>query len=100
MPLAYRLRVKSPYQKWLTAVLVVPITLGTLFIGLCLVILIVLALVQQRDSDISAAMRRLVFGAIFPASRCAVWNSTGPRRQPMTSATAPTLPTSAKPTET
>jgi len=33
VPLAYRLRVKSPYQKWLTAVLVVPITLGTVLIA-------------------------------------------------------------------
>jgi len=33
LPLAYRLRVKSPYQKWLTAILVVPITLGTVLIA-------------------------------------------------------------------
>ena len=33
VPLAYRLRVKSPYQKWLTAILVVPITLGTVLIA-------------------------------------------------------------------
>jgi putative spermidine/putrescine transport system permease protein len=33
VPLAYRLRVKSPYQKLITAVLVVPITLGTVLIA-------------------------------------------------------------------
>jgi putative spermidine/putrescine transport system permease protein len=33
LPLAYRLRVKSPYQKVVTAVLVVPITLGTVLIA-------------------------------------------------------------------
>jgi putative spermidine/putrescine transport system permease protein len=33
VPLAYRLRVKSPYQKWITAILVVPITLGTVLIA-------------------------------------------------------------------
>ncbi len=33
VPLAYRLRVKSRYQKWLTAILVVPITLGTVLIA-------------------------------------------------------------------
>lgn len=33
LPLAYRLRVKSPYQKWITAILVVPITLGTVLIA-------------------------------------------------------------------
>ena len=33
VPLAYRLRVKSPYQKWLTAILVVPITLGTVLVA-------------------------------------------------------------------
>jgi putative spermidine/putrescine transport system permease protein len=33
VPLAYRLRVKSRHQKWLTAILVVPITLGTVLIA-------------------------------------------------------------------
>jgi putative spermidine/putrescine transport system permease protein len=33
VPLAYRLRVKSPYQKWVTGILVVPITLGTVLIA-------------------------------------------------------------------
>jgi putative spermidine/putrescine transport system permease protein len=33
VPLAYRLRVKSRYQKWLTAILVVPITLGAVLIA-------------------------------------------------------------------
>lgn len=33
VPLAYRLRVKSRYQKWVTAILVVPITLGVVLIA-------------------------------------------------------------------
>jgi len=33
VPLAFRLRVKSKYQKWTTAILVVPITLGTVLIA-------------------------------------------------------------------
>jgi putative spermidine/putrescine transport system permease protein len=33
VPLAFRLRVKSKYQKWITAILVVPITLGTVLIA-------------------------------------------------------------------
>jgi putative spermidine/putrescine transport system permease protein len=33
LPLAFRLRVKSKYQKWITAILVVPITLGTVLIA-------------------------------------------------------------------
>jgi len=33
IPLAYRLRVKSRYQKWVTAILVVPITLGVVLIA-------------------------------------------------------------------
>jgi putative spermidine/putrescine transport system permease protein len=33
IPLAFRLRVKSRYQKWITAILVVPITLGTVLIA-------------------------------------------------------------------
>jgi putative spermidine/putrescine transport system permease protein len=33
LPLAFRLRVKSRYQKWVTAILVVPITLGTVLIA-------------------------------------------------------------------
>jgi putative spermidine/putrescine transport system permease protein len=33
LPLAFRLRVKSRYQKWITAILVVPITLGTVLIA-------------------------------------------------------------------
>jgi len=33
LPLAYHLRVKSRYQKWVTAILVVPITLGTVLVA-------------------------------------------------------------------
>jgi len=33
VPLAFRLRVKSKYQQWITAILVVPITLGTVLIA-------------------------------------------------------------------
>jgi putative spermidine/putrescine transport system permease protein len=33
LPIAYRMRVKSRYQRWITTVLVVPITLGTVLIA-------------------------------------------------------------------
>ncbi len=33
LPIAYRLRVKSRYQRWITTILVVPITLGTVLIA-------------------------------------------------------------------
>lgn len=33
LPIAYRMRVKTPYQKWVTTILVVPITLGTVLIA-------------------------------------------------------------------
>jgi putative spermidine/putrescine transport system permease protein len=33
LPLAYRLREKSPYQRWISAALVIPITLGTVLIA-------------------------------------------------------------------
>src|SRR5437867_10883033 len=33
LPIAFKMRVKSPYQRWATTVLVVPITLGTVLIA-------------------------------------------------------------------
>ena len=33
MPIAYKMRVKSRYQRWITTILVVPITLGTVLIA-------------------------------------------------------------------
>ena len=33
LPIAFKMRVKSPYQRWMTTVLVVPITLGTVLIA-------------------------------------------------------------------
>lgn len=33
LPIAYRLRVKSRYQRWITTILVIPITLGTVLIA-------------------------------------------------------------------
>jgi putative spermidine/putrescine transport system permease protein len=33
IPIAYQMRSKSPYQKWVTTILVVPITLGTVLIA-------------------------------------------------------------------
>src|SRR6266567_1601349 len=33
LPIAYKMRVKSPYQRWVTTILVVPITLGTVLIA-------------------------------------------------------------------
>ena len=33
LPIAYKMRVKSRYQRWVTTILVVPITLGTVLIA-------------------------------------------------------------------
>src|SRR5215469_14317886 len=33
LPIAYKMRVKTPYQRWVTTILVVPITLGTVLIA-------------------------------------------------------------------
>jgi putative spermidine/putrescine transport system permease protein len=33
LPIAYKMRVKSRYQRWITTILVVPITLGTVLIA-------------------------------------------------------------------
>ena len=33
LPIAYKMRIKSRYQRWITTILVVPITLGTVLIA-------------------------------------------------------------------
>ena len=33
LPIAYKMRVKTRYQRWVTTILVVPITLGTVLIA-------------------------------------------------------------------